>query len=242
MKIAAITSMNLEYYNKCGKALLESYNLYWKDLCPLYVYNEDNFQPLEPNILLMGWNLGQDYDDFQLRHKNKRIKIFSKKAFSIIHAMENIDCDRLIWIDADIIIKETLDKDILKEITNKKYLSSHFSVWHKKDETNFHSCETGFFVLNKNHKGFSNFLSTYKDIYINDVDHDLRRFYDGEVYGKTVEKMSDAGYEMLNLTKHTSHKTPIKRSILNPYISHFKAGMKEKLTDDVIAEYIKSAN
>jgi hypothetical protein len=48
------------------------------------------------------------------------------------------------------------------------------------------------------------------------------------VYGKTVEIMLNKGYKMLNLNPG-KHKTPISRSVISPYLSHFKAGLKESV-------------
>ena len=225
MKYAAITSMNDDYYNKCGKYMLDSYKQHWKHLMPLYIYNED-FSLNDKDLIEMGWTLGNDYDQFQTRHKNNRVKTFAKKGFSIINAMESINCDYLVWLDADIIIKDTID--ILDRIIKKNQLSAHFSVWHNKDGKEYHSCETGFFILNKKHEGFDEFYKTYKNIYLNDEVTGLRRFYDGEVYGKTVDLMSNKGFKMNNLNSG-KHKTPIPRSILKDYIVHHKAGLKDRI-------------
>ena len=110
-------------------------------------------------------------------------------------------------------------------------LSAHFSVWHEKDDKTYHSCETGFFVLNKRHEGFADFASTYKEIYNKDKTEGMRRFYDGEVYGRTVELMQEKGYKMNNLNP-ARHKTPISRSAMAPYITHFKAGLKDRVELD----------
>jgi len=226
-KYAAITSMNKEYYDRCGKVMLETFKDKWGHLMKLYVYNEDNFDLGDKFFKPMGWDLGNEYEAFQERHKNNRVKTFSKKGFSIIHAMDNIDCDRLIWIDADVIFKSPIPPNILDDITNDKILSTHFMVWHHIEGIDYYSCETGFFVLNKRHKGFEVFKNTYKDIYYNDKTDGLRRFYDGEIYGKTVRTCS--GFRMMNLSVRDKIKTPIKKSILEPYLEHHKAGMKERV-------------
>jgi len=112
-------------------------------------------------------------------------------------------------------------------------LSTHFSVWHKKDGKEWHSCETGFFILNKTHPEFDTFYKTYRDIYVNDKNQDLRRFYDGEVYGKSVEILESAGNKMMDLNPGR-HRTPIPRSILAPYLNHFKAGVKDRINNNDI--------
>jgi len=176
MKYAAITSMNEAYYNHCGRTMLKSYKKYFSTITPLYVYNEDEFEIKVKTITSMGWNLGIQYNSFQQRHTNDRVKTFAKKGFSIIHAMDNVEADRIIWLDADIVFHEEMPSQLLDLIA-----------------------VTG-----------------------------LRRFYDGEVYGKTVDLMEARGYKMLNLNP-ADHKTPISRSVLSPYLSHYKAGLKDAI-------------
>ena len=225
-KYAVFTSMNKAYYDRCGHALLSTYKSHWRNLIPLYVYNEDNFQIKSKNVASVKWNLGENYLKFQKRHTNDKVKTFAKKGFSVIHAMKNLDYDRIIWLDADTIIKAPIPNLLLDLIAADDILSTHFSVWHNQDNIEYHSCETGFFILNTKHSGYKEFCQTYEDIYINDKTDGLRRFYDGEVYGKTVELMEEKGYKMMNLNPGR-HKTPISRSLINPYITHFKAGLKD---------------
>lgn len=235
-KFAAHTSMDVSYYNKSGRHMLKSYSAHCGQVGPMYVYNEGEFDVKVKDTVAQGWKLGKEYDKFQARHPNKKVTTFSKKAFSIIHACENIDCDRLIWIDADCLFSQDLPRQLLELISPDDVLSTHFSVWHEwPSETDpdriAHSCETGFFILNKRHPSFTHFVETYKDIYYNDKDQDLRRFYDGEVYGKTVEILESRGNKMLNLNPGR-HKTAISRSVIAPYLAHFKAGLKDRINFD----------
>ena len=217
MKYAFITSMNEKYYYKCGKNMLDSCDKHLKDY-PVYLYNED-FTP-EHNINLLGWNLGKEYEEFINKWpKKSSVAKFAKKGFSIIHAMENINCNYLIWIDADCIIKKDITLDLLESISSDKILSSHFSVYHFVNDKEYHSCETGFFILNKTHKKFKDFKNIYKSIYVNNDISNLRRFYDGDVYGETVNRLPGPWINNLSTGRH---KTPIPRSILRDYISHYK--------------------
>ena len=242
MKTIAITSMDKTYYSRIGRSMLRSYKKYWSDSFPLYCYNEGEFDLKVKTIRSLGWNLGTEYEQFQQRHTNSKVQTFAKKGFSIIHAMENLDFDRLIWLDADIIVTKAIPMQLIEFITGKAILSTHFSVWHQwptesGDPRLAHSCETGFFILNKRHPGFEDFKNTYKDIYVNDKNQDIRRFYDGEVYGKTVELMQEQGHKMQNLNPGR-HKTPISRSVMAPYITHHKAGLKDSFSEENVAEFL----
>lgn len=229
MKLAVITSMNKEYYNKYGKLMLLSYDKYWNNI-PLYLYNED-FEISAPNIICQGFDLGKDFEEFQQRWNNKkRVTIFSKKAFSIIHAAENLDVDRIIWLDADSEITQSIDLEFLANLCPEDVLSTHFGVVHDHDNKNYFSCETGFFILNKKHIQFNNFINTYKKIYIDDDYKSLRRFYDGEVYGETVQRIiAKTNSKVIDLNPN-NHKTPIPRSPIGSYISHYKGkGLKDSI-------------
>lgn len=234
MKIAAVTSMNKRYYDLCGQLMVDSYVQNMPEQIPLTVYNED-FELSQPNVINMGWNLGKDYDDFVSRwvkKENQKILTFAKKAYSIINAMQHIDCDRLIWIDADCIINRGFDQDLVNYISPDSTLASYFGVWHQHDEKEYFSCETGFFILNKRHPSFDNFLKVYSNIYNTDDYANLRRFYDGEVFGETVARLSAQGVKFQNLSpvdKKKKYKTPIKKSVIKDYIFHYKAGSKYKL-------------
>lgn len=231
MKYAFITSMNLDYYHHCGELMLASFQK--KSKHPLFVYNEDFNPKVKDSVTLMYWNLGKQYDEFQERWRhNKKVTTFAKKAFSIIHAMENIDADRIIWLDADTQLTKDIHPQLLEFISSDDVLSTHFGVTHERDDRKYFSCETGFFILNKTHRKFNEFKNTYKQIYCNDDYTSLRRFYDGEVYGETVQRLANKGAKMLELNPGLIHKTPIPRSILDPYITHFKAGVKDNIDFD----------
>jgi hypothetical protein len=228
MNYIAYTSMDINYYNRCGKHMLASYKKNWANIMPMHVYNEGNFNIKVKTVTPVGWNLGNDYDNFMVRHSNDKVRTFAKKGFTVIHAMENIKADRIIWVDADTLITGVIPTQLLDLISPDDTLSTHFSVWHEKDGVEYHSCETGFFILNQTHPGYNEFCKTYKDIYVNDKTEGMRRFYDGEIYGKTVDIMAAKGHKMLNLNPVRA-KTPISRSVIAPYISHFKADLKNQV-------------
>lgn len=237
LKYCVITSMDQKYFDHCGKAMLKSFRSTWGKNLRLFVYNEDDFKIKVKDAICMGWNLGQDYEDFIARHPNTKIQTFAKKAFSIIHALKHLDCERLIWLDADTICTDILPPQLLELISPDDVLSTHFGVKHPYEPSDpkkgmAFSCETGFFIVNKRHPKFATFLQTYESIYVNDDCENLRRFYDGEVYGETVRRLQNQGAKMMELNPGQQHKTPIPRSIIAPYVSHYKAGLKDNLNNE----------
>ena len=235
--------MNQAYYDHCGKAFIETFRMFWPDEIHLYVYNEDMINPKKRKFVsYIDWSeLGQDYLDFNSRNENSRVQQFAKKAFPIIHAMENIDCDHLIWIDSDVACTANMHHLILDMLTPKDVLSTHYGVKHpwptddEPDRLSF-SCETGFFIVNKRHSLFPKMAARYKEYYVKDLGRDLRRFYDGEVYGAVVAEMQQDGAKLMELNDSYDVRTPIPRSVMAPYISHYKAGEKDNHSNESILE------
>ena len=242
MNVQYITSMDTKYYNHIGKAMLESFTTHFRKQ-KINLYNENGFIPGVKRINNMGWDLGPEYKNFVRRwNHNKKIVTFAKKAFSIIHAMNNIECDRLVWLDADSILTLHIHPQLINFMCPDDTLSAHFKVRHLKNEQVYTSCETGFFILNTNHKNFNDFKQTYTNIYVNDENKNLRRFYDGEVYGETVMRLEDKNVKMQDLNPG-NHKTPISRSVLSPYFQHLKAGLKDRVTNEILEErYLKTTD
>lgn len=235
--------MNQTYYDKCGRACIESFGQNWPNTIPLIVYNEDMVDPPRHRwVRYMAWaNLPSQYDQFVERTEGHRVVQFAKKAFSIIHACEYVDCDRLIWLDADVVTTMAVNAQLLDIITPDHVLSTHYGVKHNwpseddPDRMSF-SCETGFFILNKQHPNFQDFVFRYAEYYFQDLGYDLRRFYDGEVYGAVVAELEANGTSMLELNPGQLHKTPIPRSIMAPYIMHYKAGAKDPFNSTDLLE------
>lgn len=235
---AAITSMDKTYWDKAGKAMLQSYKKNLSEIMPLYCYNENNFNVKIKTVTPMGWDLGPAYAHFISTTSNVKERNFGKKAFSIIHALhDNVDCDRLIWLDADTIITAPFNKHLLELIAPDDVLSTHFGVKHVQDGKTYFSCETGFFILNMNHPAIGDFRDLYTKTYVEKQRHGLRRFYDGEVYGKVIQVLEKQGVKMMELNPGQKHKTCIPRSLIAPYLTHYKAGLKDRIDFDSLVDY-----
>ena len=82
--------------------------------------------------------------------------------------------------------------------------------------------ETGFFAVNTHHPQFKEFASEYKRHYVERDTSMLRRFYDNDVYGYVFEKLKAPGNDLCkDFTK--GYKTPLRHTVLGPYIEHYKA-------------------
>ena len=96
MKFEIITSFNESYYNNIGKDCVSTWLKYWPKNMNLTCYVENFAIENHARINQISFdNLSNEYRNFQLSSENERVKIFAKKAYSIIHAFENSDADRI---------------------------------------------------------------------------------------------------------------------------------------------------
>jgi hypothetical protein len=235
MKIALMTSFNQSYYDSYGKYLVNSFIKYWPKEVTLYVYNEDmNFVSSASNVKSMGFDLGENYKEFNSRDHKPRIKVFAKKAFSWLHACKNIEADRIIWIDSDCQTIKKVPLSFIESICPNDKLTAHMGIWYHDKKTRegnvkldvpIYCPETGFNVINKTHPLFKTFIETYEDYYMSDKGTQLRRFYDNDVFGAVVKTLPDKNFVELN---PDFHKTPMRRTILGEYFEHYKGKVKKQ--------------
>lgn len=235
MKFEVITSFNKTYYDMIGKDCVESWLTHWPLELKLTCYVEEFALPATPRIKQISFDkLGKDYINFQDSDENDRVKIFAKKAYSVIHALQNSKAERVIWIDADVITKANIETAFLKSLCPEDTLAAFMGVQHHKikdDHTSdlIFSAETGFFIINKTHQDFDIFLSRYSEYYNNHITNGLRRFYDGDVFGAVINEMKETKVNDLSATIKKAAKTPLKHIELGNYLHHFKSkGEKDR--------------
>lgn len=228
--IEVITSFNDHYYDMIGKACVESWIKHWPKELKLTCYVEEFSIPEHDRIKQISFDqLPKSYFDFQKSDENDRVKVFAKKAYSVIHAMENSNADRIIWLDADVISKKDIDIKFLKSLCPDDVLATFMGVRHHKirgDDTSplMFSAETGFFIVNTRHAKFKEFAARYREYYDNHLSQNLRRFYDGDVFGAVIEEFRKTSkVNDLCSAIEKSPKTPLKHLELGQYIQHFKA-------------------
>ena len=219
MKIDVITSFNQDYYNKIGRACVESWTEHWPGGARLIVYIEDMDWSAPPGVRTVSFDqLGSDYVAFQQSDEKGRAKTFAKKAYSFIHACNNTTADRLIWLDADVITQQPVPFELLANLCNDQQLSAFMPVNHD----GYFSAETGVVCMNTHHPKFQAFMQRYAQRYNDHIKHDLRRFYDGEVFGAVVKEIS-AEYNNLCQGLKKDYKSPLKHTALGQYLTHYKS-------------------
>lgn len=227
LNLEIITSFSEEYYQKIGKDSVESWLKFWPTDLKLTCYVEGNFEIIDdPRIKKIDFEV-TEYTKFLERGKiGGQERKFAKKAFSFIHSMQTTAADRIVWIDADVISVGNLTRSFVESLLPNNVLSTHMGVtyWEKKDGTpgRWYVPETGFFAVNTRHPKFANFRDEYRRRYLEHDQSNLRRFYDNDVYGYVLEELNT---ETLDLCRDFTkpYKTPLRHTVLGPYIHHYKA-------------------
>jgi len=227
MKIEVITSFHKPYFDLIGKDCIDSIIKYWPSEINLTCYVEGFDMVGYDQIKKINFTeLGNDYINFQNKNYTSKTKKFAKKAFSFIHAMENSDADRIIWIDADTVTRKNMSLKFLKSLLPDSVLSTHMGVVYTSDKKgnigNWLVPETGFFGVNTSHNLFQDFRNRYKDNYIKGTFDGLRRQYDNDVYGSVINDLQAPTLDLCKEFKK-SFKTPLKHTVLGEYLFHYKA-------------------
>jgi hypothetical protein len=252
MKYTCITSMTAGHIEHIGKIMHKSWMRYWPDDCELIVYAENFSKESEDSrVKFISWedNCLKEWETFCTRTDDNNTRRFAKKGFSFLHAMENKNTNkRLAWLDADLLFKKPINKELLDKILpnnklialfdcyyqlNRDYTQEQYVDW--KERKTF-GAESGFVVINTDHKLFETYVKNYRKLFTSDKDSSLVNWYDGEVVLSAAKEFL---VEVEDLSKHrTTNKTqtPLNHSYLADYMGHIKAKRKKHMTIDQFKE------
>lgn len=227
MNIEVITSFHKPYYDLIGKDCIDTFQLHWPKEVSLTCYVENFELPDNLKIKQISFDdFDHDYFEFQNRNYSGNVKKFAKKAFSFIHAMENSKADRIIWLDADVLTVKKIPYQFLKDCLPDSVLSTQMGVTYTDSKDGrtgkWYVPETGFFAVNTRHPMFDKFKKKYKKIYVDGSFEGLRRWYDNDVYGHVLTSLKAETFDLCKKFEK-EYKTPMKHTILNEYLVHYKA-------------------
>ena len=227
MNIEIITSFDQRYYDLIGRKAVETWLQYWPLDLQLTCYVEDMYLEPDARLRQIGFDqLGPHYLAFQSAPVKGRVHTFAKKAFAVIHAMHHSTADRIMWLDADVVTMQRVDRSLLHKVMPDHVVSTHMAVTYHQDGAgragHWLVPETGVFVLNTMHPEFPAFRQEYTRRYVERDFCGLRRSYDNDVYGAAV---TDLALPSLDLCAGFSkpYKTPLRHTVLGPYLHHYKA-------------------
>jgi len=227
MKIEVITSFNQKYYDLIGYESLATWLQYWPQDLSITCYVEGMELPQQHRVNQIGFDqLPKEYWDLQEADVKERVKTFGKKGWSVIHAMYNSKADWIFWIDSDVITTAPITKKLLKSVLDNNCLAMYMGVTYTetKDGREGHWLvpETGVFAVNCRHPRFDAFRTEYRRRYVEMDSNSLRRFYDNDVFGAAVKSIQ-APYKDLCADLEKEYKTPLRHTVLGPYLHHYKA-------------------
>ena len=246
MKIKCITSMNKSYYDRLGKLMIESWSKFWPEDCELIVYQEGFEIEKFDRVIGISWedNCLESWKKFDAKIKGPASR-FGKKGYSMIAGMKNLDCDLLIWLDADLISLKTFPKDKIISILPENKLIAFFDTYYQinpeytleeyVDKTRpFSSAESGFVVINKKHQYFRDYLNEYERLY-NSKDRllEVGEWFDGDVCTAAAINFRTQVEDLSKLRTTNKSQTPINRSWIFEYCYHAKAKQKDNINWEV---------
>jgi cellulose synthase/poly-beta-1,6-N-acetylglucosamine synthase-like glycosyltransferase len=227
--IEVITSVNQHYWDMIGRDSIESWLAYWSDDFCLTVYTEEFQLPDYGNrVRQIDFDqLDPDYWQLQQEDLHDSIKRFAKKAYSFMHAMSHSRSSWIIWLDADVVTQKSVDRSVWRKILDKNCLASYLGVTYYTDKQgnpgDWLVPETGVFAVNRRHHDYKQFRQEYQRRYHQRDYQDLRRFYDNDVFGAAIRSISGTQVNDLCAGFAKAYKTPLKHTVLGPYLIHYKA-------------------
>lgn len=228
MNIEVITSFNQKYYDIIGRESVDSWLKYWPEDMSLTCYVEEMSLPEQDRVRQINFDqLPKEYFEFQTAEGIKpRVKTFSKKAWSVIHAMFNSTADWIVWVDSDVLTVKPVTDNVLRDVLPNNALSMYMGVVYTETKDgrpgNWLVPETGIFAVNTRHPKFDQFRNEYRRHYVERDSKGLRRFYDNDVFGAVITKIP-AVYIDLCKGCAKPYKTPLKHTVLGQYLHHYKA-------------------
>jgi hypothetical protein len=227
--IEIITSFDKRYYDLIGQDCVSSFLKFWDPQFSLTCYTEGFTLDPHERIKQIDFDQEVDAEYAQLQADTNygvQVKKFSKKAFSVIHAMYHSTADWILWLDADVVTTQSVPAYLIVDCMRDEDLSMYMGVTYTTDKSGNPGSwlvpETGVFAVNTRHAKFETFRNEYRRRYV-DRDHaDLRRFYDNDVFGAALN-LADAPVYDLCAGFAKPYKTPLPHTVLGDYLTHYKA-------------------
>lgn len=254
MKYACVTSMHEEYYNHIGGIMVRSWENYWPKESTLTMYNEGFTPPVSNRIVLKDWqtHCGTNHAIFCSKCDDKTTQKFAKKGFAFLDALKTIDCDFLVWLDADLLFSKNISTETLDNILPSHKLVALFDCFYQEfpqytkeqyldtSSRKFMAAESGFVIVNKNHKNFNSYVAEYERLFTTETkDPSLVSWYDGEVALSAARQFLDEVVDLSQLRTTNKTQTPLNKTWLAEYVTHQKGRSKNNYTKEQLEEFTK---
>jgi len=228
--IHCVTTMNKEYYDVIGLAMIQTWLENFKKGYTLHLYLEDFTLDInDSRVVFEDWSRVKDlykqWSDTRFSGSSRH-QIFTLKALTQIAHWRKYS-GKMLWLDADTISIKEIPEDLFDRVIENYPLAS----WGQD------SFESGTVFINLDHVDFKPIKEIYESIYIGERGlPEGQRWFDGEILGWAC---TNAGSKHLNLWKHCTAKTstPLNYSWIGEYVKHLKAKQKRTVKETLINEY-----
>lgn len=229
------TSFNRRLYDIIAQEMLASWLHYWPESARLVIYLEDDIDlPQDPRLEIRDWQtqcgpmyaLVEQRAQTQKFWENSHTRRYTKKGLTFVH-MLNQRPGRVCWLDADLITMHAVPDELLDQAYDQNTVLSLFDGGrHQPEGEVFLTAESGFVLIDTQHKDFDNFFARYRDYYDNPRMPDQACLYwDGEIL---MHAAVESG-SWFDLTSQCVGKssTPLARHWLGKYLQHIKSKRKK---------------
>ena len=249
-RYTVITTFNQQGLEKYGQRMISTFEQYWPQEVDLIVYTEKcTPQISKPNVRCIDLIAKSKHcKRFIKRHKdnpeanggigphneriwkpNKHFKWqglrFSYKVFSIYHAIQYIDTEWVIWLDADTLTHSLITTEFLDSVCPKGCMVTHLGRGDR-----YHS-ECGWVGYHKTNPMCIDFVEDFASMYKNDTMFNYPEWHDSylfDVQRKIYRDTKGAYFHNLNpdpnLKGLAGH--PFVNSELGRYMDHMKGERK----------------
>lgn len=239
MKIAVCTTFPIDYWDICAEEMVRTFNEYWPDECEFFIaldqVDDATYNEMYAKIAQAMAGSDKEYyisngatpeqrgfydrttDDLSKTYRF-HVKKFSHKVFALQQTAHHIDqvggYDYLIWLDADVITKQPVTLDKLKEWLPENGVST---LW-RKDAPH---PECGFVAYAKD--CMIDVLDAMVDYYVSGKVYELSGWTDCDVLDAVT-----VNYQRKNLTENISGWHVMPQIDMGNYLEHRKGNRKLK--------------
>jgi len=236
-RIAAVTTFHAAGYEQYGKRFLQSFEVHWPKDITLHIYGE-GVSPTEISPRFVYHDLlaeVPELQDFKARHKDNETHNgiyedgeygyrmdavrFAHKVFALAHCALSIrdQADTLFWIDADTITQKDIPASLFRDVLPDGCYTSYLGRPHTYPEC-------GFVGYDLTHPAHEEFMTFWRQLYLDDSLFELPEWHDSFVYDLIRKTFEEKGkfksFDIAGTAPPSDH--PFINSVLGEYMDHLK--------------------
>lgn len=250
MRYTVVTTFHQTGLEEYGQRMIDTFEQYWPTDVDLVIYAE-NCQPKtkrDNTYVYDIFEVSPACTDFVARHKDNpeahgskgqhNIKIwnpkksfrwdavrFSYKVFALEHAINHINSDWVIWIDADTLTHSAVTDSWLTSVCPTTSMVSYLG------RNNYHS-ECGWIAYNKNHRNCNHFVNSVANMYKQDKIFNYPEWHDSYIWDRVREQFQNKDNVFYNINPQPECRGfaghPFINSALGLVMDHVKGARKEQ--------------